>query len=97
MEEITQLPDGSSNYKYRGQFSGAALKADGLPVNLDLGKEKCTMFFVQEKRGEQPQVLYADSAVTRYGAQIAGRETRRASRRQTQLRGKGHHLQSRER
>ncbi len=72
VEEITQLPDGSFNYNYRGGFSGADLKADGLPVNLDLGKEKCAMFFVQEKRGEQPQVLYADAAVTKYTSQSHG-------------------------
>jgi len=64
IEEITQLSDGSSHYAYRGEFSGAALKQTGLPVDLDAGEERCAAFFVKEKQGEAAQLLYADAAVT---------------------------------
>lgn len=69
--EITQLPDGSCNYQYRGEFTGGQLIARGLPIDLDAGEERCAAFFVREKASNNPQVLYADPAILRYSEQAS--------------------------
>lgn len=66
VEEITQTPGGDFTYVFRGEFAGARLQAEGMPVDLAAGAERCAAFWIQEKSGNQPQVLYADSAVTSY-------------------------------
>jgi hypothetical protein len=66
VEEITQTPDGDYAYAYRGEFTGARLKAEGLPIDLDAGVERCSAFWIQEQAGAGPQVLYADAAVLSY-------------------------------
>jgi len=72
VEEITQLPSGSFNYGFRGEFTGAQLKSRGLPVDLESGEEHCAAFFVQEKASRSPQVLYADATVVKYTEEISG-------------------------
>ena len=68
VENITQTTDGKFAYAYCGEFTGARLVQDGLPIDLDAGEERCAVFWIQEKSGDAPQVLYADAAVTRYVA-----------------------------
>jgi hypothetical protein len=72
VEEITQAPDGDFAYSCRGEYSGARLKADGLPIDLDAGIERCAAFWIQEKATAGPQVLYADAAVAGYSERISG-------------------------
>ena len=72
VEEITQQPDGSYNYRFHGEFTGAELKERGLPVNLDANEEPCAAFWLQEKAAVKAQTLYADAAVTRYSETTAG-------------------------
>jgi hypothetical protein len=66
VQEITQTPNGDFTYVFRGEFAGARLQTEGMPVDLAAGAERCAAFWIQEKSGNQPQVLYADSAVTSY-------------------------------
>jgi hypothetical protein len=66
VEEITQQPDGSCNYRFHGEFTGAELNQHGLPVNLDANEEPCAAFWLQEKTAGKTQVLYADAAATQY-------------------------------
>jgi hypothetical protein len=66
VQEITQTPGGDFTYVFRGEFAGARLQAEGMPVDLAAGAERCAAFWIQEKSVNQPQVLYADSAVTSY-------------------------------
>jgi hypothetical protein len=66
IEEITQTPDGNFAYAYRGKFTGGQLKAEGLPIDLDAGIERCAAFWIQEKTSSNPQVLYANAAVVSY-------------------------------
>ena len=66
IEEITQTPDGNFAYAYRGKFTGAQLKAEGLPIDLHAGIERCAAFWIQEKTSSNPQVLYANAAVVSY-------------------------------
>lgn len=66
VQEITQTPFGDFTYVFRGEFAGARLQTEGLPVDLEAGVERCAAFWIQEKTGNKPQVLYADSAVTSY-------------------------------
>jgi hypothetical protein len=72
VEEITQLPDATFNYNYRGEFTGTQLKAQGLPIDLDAGEERCAAFYVEEKASQGLQVLYADAAVTKYAQSTRG-------------------------
>ena len=46
-----------------------------MPVDLAASVERCAAFWIQEKSGNQPQVLYADSAVTSYhnAGQVQGK------------------------
>jgi hypothetical protein len=66
VQEITQTPNGDFTYVFCGEFAGARLQAEGLPVDLAVGAERCAAFWIQEKSGNHPQVLYADSTVTSY-------------------------------
>jgi hypothetical protein len=66
VQEITQTPFGDFTYVFRGEFAGTRLQTEGLPVDLEAGVERCAAFWIQEMTGNNPQVLYADSAVTRY-------------------------------
>ena len=76
-----RLPDGDFAYGFRGEFSGAQLKAEGLPIDLDAGVERCAAFWIQEKTSSDPQVLYADAAVTSYSGDRLRRHTGLVSRR----------------
>ena len=67
VQEITQTPNGDFAYAFRGEFAGVRLQSEGIPVDLAAGVERCAAFWIQENSGNQPQVLYADSAVTSYG------------------------------
>ena len=75
VQEITQTPGGNFTYAFRGEFAGARLQTEGLPVDLAAGVERCAAFWIQEKFGNHPQVLYADSAVTSYSktGQVQGK------------------------
>ncbi|MCX6873739.1 MAG: hypothetical protein NTW21_08020 [Verrucomicrobia bacterium] len=72
IEEITQLPDASFNYNYRGEFTGARLHSQGLPIDLEAGEEHCAAFFVRENASPNPQVIYADTAIMKYDGNIRG-------------------------
>lgn len=67
--EITQLPDGSHAYAFKGGFSGEDLSRNGLPVDLSAGVERCAVFWIQEKSSELRQVVYADESVRSYRQQ----------------------------
>jgi hypothetical protein len=75
VQEITQIPGGGFNYAFRGEFAGARLQSEGMPVDLAAGAERCAAFWIQEKSGSKPQVLYADSTVTSYSktGQVQGK------------------------
>jgi hypothetical protein len=75
VQEITQTPNGDFTYVFRGEFGGARLQTEGLPVDLAAGVERCAAFWIQEKSGNHPQVLYADSTVTSYSktGQVQGK------------------------
>jgi hypothetical protein len=64
IEDITMLPGGRFNHRFRGEFAGAQLKEHGLPIDLAAGPERCAAFWIQEKSGDGPQVIYADAAVS---------------------------------
>jgi hypothetical protein len=72
VEDITMLPGGKFNHRFRGAFSGAQLKENGLLIDLAAGPELCAAFWIQEKSKDVPQVLYADAAVTSYTEKIEG-------------------------
>jgi hypothetical protein len=75
VQEITQTPNGDFTYVFRGEFGGARLQTEGLPVDLAAGVERCAAFWIQEKSGNHPQMLYADSTVTSYSktGQVQGK------------------------
>jgi hypothetical protein len=72
VEDITMLPGGKFNHRFRGKFSGAQLKKSGLPIDLDAGPQRCAAFWIQEKSKDVPQALYADAAVASYTEKIKG-------------------------
>ncbi|MCX6878164.1 MAG: GH36 C-terminal domain-containing protein [Verrucomicrobia bacterium] len=72
IEDITMLSGGKFKHRYCGAFSGAQLKENGLPIDLNAGPERCAAFWIQEQGKNVPQVLYADAAVTSYTEKIEG-------------------------
>lgn len=46
VEEITQTPRRDFAYAYRGEFSGAQLKTEGLLIDLEACSERCAAFWI---------------------------------------------------
>ncbi|MDQ0889831.1 hypothetical protein QFZ81_004919 [Paenibacillus sp. V4I9] len=66
VEDITMDDNGTSTYKFKGRFTGAQLKAPGLPVNLAENTSKGKAFWIQEDTSAAMQVLYADEKITSF-------------------------------
>jgi hypothetical protein len=66
VEDITMDDNGTTAYKYKGRFTGAQLKAPGLPVDLAENTSRGKAFYLQEDTGAAMQVLYADEKISSY-------------------------------
>ncbi len=72
IEEITQTADGRNAYAYRGEYAGRQLIHDGLPLDLVDRPAPCAAFWIQEKNSTNPQVLYAEAAISGYTENTIG-------------------------
>ena len=72
VQEVTMTSNGKFTCVFRGEYTGKHLREVGLPLDLDDRAEPCAAFWIQEKASPQPQVLYADAAITSYDENFDG-------------------------
>ncbi|MBB6635232.1 alpha-galactosidase [Cohnella thailandensis] len=67
VEDVSMDDNGTINYKFKGRFTGAQLKAPGFTVNLGENTSRGKAFYFQKDNATADlQVLYADEKIASY-------------------------------